>query len=58
MAFDAPRSRLYVTLSSTNGVAAFDCNLSGTPVLTLAGVIPTSWWPTSVVVDPSDGTIS
>jgi DNA-binding beta-propeller fold protein YncE len=57
LAFDAPRNRLYVTLSSVNGVAAYDCNLSGTPALTLAGVIPTSWWPTSVVVDPSDGTI-
>jgi DNA-binding beta-propeller fold protein YncE len=57
LAFDAAKNRLYVTLSSVNGVAAFDCNLSGVPVLTLAGVIPTSWWPTSVVVDPSNGTI-
>jgi hypothetical protein len=58
LAFDAPRSRLYVTLSSVNGVAAFDTDLSQTPpVLTLAGVIPTSWWPTSVVADPADGTL-
>jgi DNA-binding beta-propeller fold protein YncE len=57
LVFDAGRSRLYATLSSVNGVAAFDCNLTGTPTLTLAGVIPTSWWPTSVVVDPSDGTL-
>jgi hypothetical protein len=55
--YDAPRNRLYVTLSSVNGVAAYDCDLSAAPVLTLAGVIPTSWWPTSMTVDPSDGTI-
>ncbi len=57
LAFDAARNRLYVTLSSVNGVAVFDTDVSGAPTLTLAGVIPTSWWPTSVVVDPADGTI-
>jgi DNA-binding beta-propeller fold protein YncE len=57
VAFDAVNHRLYVTLSSVNGVAAFDCNLTAKPVLTLAGVIPTSWWPTSVTIDPADGTL-
>jgi DNA-binding beta-propeller fold protein YncE len=58
LAFDSTNNRVYVTLSSVNGVAAFDVDLSGTPPsLTLLGVIPTSWWPTSVNVDPSDGTL-
>lgn len=58
LAYDAPRRRLYATLSSSNGVAAFDVDLSsGAPVLTPAGVFGTGWWPTSVVVDPADGTV-
>jgi DNA-binding beta-propeller fold protein YncE len=54
LAYDSARKRLYATLASENSVAAFDVDLAG-PKLTLAGRVPTSWWPTSVAVDPSDG---
>ncbi len=58
LAFDATNSRLYATLSTVNGVAAFDVDLAKSPpAFSLAGVFPTGWWPTSVVVDPADGTV-
>ena len=58
MAWDAPRKRLYVTLSNANGVAAFDVDLSGAaPSLTPTGTFATAWWPTSVVVDKADGAL-
>lgn len=56
LAWDAPRKRLYVALSNVNGVEAFDVDLTG-PTLTPAGTFPTAWWPTSVVVDPANGTL-
>jgi hypothetical protein len=58
LAYDAPRHRLYAALSSLDGVAAFDVAASGTPpTITLAGVVPTAWWPTSITIDPADGTL-
>jgi hypothetical protein len=56
LAWDAPRKRLYATLSSANGVAAFDVDVAG-PTITPAGIFATGWWPTSVTVDPADGTL-
>jgi len=57
VAYDAMRKRLYATLASSNGLAAYDVDPMQTPpTLTLAGIIPTAWWPTSVTIDPSDGT--
>lgn len=58
IAFDATKKRLYVALSNVNGVAAYDVDMAPTPpTLTLAGTIPTAWWPTSINVDPGDGTV-
>lgn len=58
LAFDAKNNRVYATLSSVNGVAAFDVDVSGSaPKVTLAGVFSTGWWPSSVTVDPADGTL-
>jgi DNA-binding beta-propeller fold protein YncE len=56
--YDPPRKRLYTTLSSTNGVAVFDVDLTGAaPTLTPAGIMPSAWWPTGLAVDPADGTV-
>jgi DNA-binding beta-propeller fold protein YncE len=58
LAYDAPRKRLYATLSSSNAVQAFDVDMTATPpALAPVGRIPTSWWPTAVVADPADGTL-
>ena len=57
LAWDSAHARLYATLSSANAVEAFDVDTSQTPpAITLAGRIPTSWWPTAVVAD-ADGTL-
>lgn len=66
LAFDAQSSRLYATLSGRNAVAVFDVKPSpgaGTPPqLVHAGMIPTGWWPTDVLVagpaDPSPGALT
>jgi DNA-binding beta-propeller fold protein YncE len=56
LAFDVTKNRLYATLASANAVAAFDVDLTMTPpAITPAGTFPTSWWPTTVTVDPADG---
>jgi hypothetical protein len=53
LAWDADYGRLYATLASDNAVEAFDVDLTTTPpAITPAGKIPTSWWPTAVVVEP------
>lgn len=61
LAFDATRKRLYVTLAARNGVAAFDVTPGSPPTLAPAGMIPTSWWPTDVLVagdaDPAPGSL-
>lgn len=58
LAYDAPNRRLYATLATMNGLAAFDVTPSGgpgsPPTLTWAGAIPTLWWPTDVVVAGAD----
>jgi len=57
LAYDAANARLYATLASANAVEAFDVDDTQTPPgLTPVGRIPTSWWPTAVVVD-TDGTL-
>jgi hypothetical protein len=57
LAWDALHARLYATLASANAVEAFDVDTTQTPpALTLAGRIPTAWWPTGVVAD-ADGTL-
>jgi hypothetical protein len=58
LAYDATRSRLYATLASVNSVEAFDVDMTQSPpTITPAGRIPTAWWPTSLAVDPTDGTL-
>jgi hypothetical protein len=58
LAWDAMRSRLYATLASVNAVEAFDVDMTmSPPTITPAGRMPTAWWPTSLAVDPTDGTI-
>lgn len=65
LAYDAATKRLYATLSSRNAVAVFDVTPSpgaGTPPsLSPAGLLPTGWWPTDVVVaapgDPDPGSL-
>jgi len=58
LAYDQANARVYATLASSNGVAVFDVDGTATPpTLTRAGTIPTGWWPTTVTVDPTDGTL-
>jgi DNA-binding beta-propeller fold protein YncE len=58
LAWDAQNKRVYATLASANAVEAFDVDTTKTPpTLTPAGRISTGWWPTSVTVDPADGTL-
>ncbi len=58
LAYDPNLMRLYVTLAADNAVGVFDVDTTQTPpAITPAGTIPTSWWPTAVSVDPTDGTI-
>src|SRR5258708_10984680 len=55
LAYDAMHSRLYATLASANGVALFKVDSTAQPpTLTAVGIIPTAWWPTSVVIHPAD----
>ncbi|MFO0661733.1 MAG: hypothetical protein U0165_18150 [Polyangiaceae bacterium] len=61
IAYDSVRKRLYATLAARNGVAVFDVAAGSPPTLTAAGVLPTSWWPTDVLIageaDPSPGSL-
>ncbi|HEX8796252.1 MAG TPA: hypothetical protein VF765_35120 [Polyangiaceae bacterium] len=58
LAWDPMRSRLYATLASVNAVEAFDVDMTATPPTVMpSGRIPTAWWPTSLAVDPTDGTL-
>jgi hypothetical protein len=58
LAYDTAHKRMYATLASANAVAAFNVDLTASPpVFNLVGMIPTGWWPTSVVVDPNDGAL-
>lgn len=57
LAFDAASQRLWVTLAGINAVAAYDVDLGSTPpTLTPAGRLPTSFWPSGVLVEP-DGAL-
>jgi DNA-binding beta-propeller fold protein YncE len=66
LAFDAQAGRLYVALAARNGLAVVDVKPStgagAPPTLSQIGVVPTSWWPTGVVVDgpgdPSPGAVT
>lgn len=58
LAFDPAASRLYALLSSMNAVAAYDVDLAASPpALTLAGRLPTGWWPSGLAVHP-DGSLT
>lgn len=58
VAFDAAASRLYAVLSGTNAIAAYNVDLAvSPPSLTLAGRLPTGWWPSGLVVHP-DGALT
>ncbi len=58
VAWDATNQRLYTTLSGVNALAAYAVDLTATPpTLTPAGRLPTSWWPTGVVV-AADGSLT
>lgn len=49
--YDAPRKRLYVTLSGQNALAVMNVDAtSKTAPLTYLGRVPTGWWPTQVRV--------
>ena len=51
LAYDAAAKRLWVALAGINAVAAYDVDLSSEPPkLTLAGRLPTLWWPGGVGV--------
>ncbi|MEZ4299466.1 MAG: YncE family protein [Polyangiaceae bacterium] len=58
LAFDPGASRLYALLSGINAIAAYDVDLAASPpVLTLAGRLPSGWWPSGMVVHP-DGALT
>lgn len=51
LAWDAASKRLYVAWSGRNAVAAYDVDTSQTPPsVTPAGLLPTGWWPSGIVV--------
>ncbi|HEY1697006.1 MAG TPA: hypothetical protein VGG39_32830 [Polyangiaceae bacterium] len=57
LAYDPASARLYVAWSGRNAVAAYDVDLTKTPpAVTPAGMVPTGWWPSGVVVR-GDGSI-
>jgi hypothetical protein len=56
LAYDAAGHTLYATLAGANAVDALKVDTSTTPpTLTPAGMIPTSWWPSSVIVTQGGG---
>jgi hypothetical protein len=57
LAWDPGTNRLYVTWSGRNAIAAYDVDTTQTPpAVTPAGMLPTGWWPSGVVVE-SDGSL-
>ena len=57
LAYDASAKRLYVALSGRNAVAAYDVDTTQTPpAVTPAGMLPTAWWPSGLVVE-GDGSL-
>ena len=53
LAWDDTNKRLYATLAGVDAIAAYDVDLAPTPpVLTPAGRLPTSWWPSGIVAHP------
>lgn len=66
LSFDPQGSRLYVALAGVNAVGVFDVTAGAggqAPTLSLAGFVPTGWWPTAVAVadapsgDPLSGSL-
>ena len=58
LAYDEANKRLYATLAGDNAIAAFDVDLSSTPPkLTPTGKLPTSYWPSGVVVLADGGLV-
>ena len=56
VAFDATNGLLYVTLAGINAVEVFTVTAGSPPTLAPAGLVPTAWWPTGVMVN-TDGTL-
>lgn len=51
VAFDASRSRLYITMSGINTLAAYDVSLaSSIPTFAPAGRLGTGWWPSAIAL--------
>ena len=58
LAWDEAGGRLYATLAGIDALAAYDVDLTAAPpTLTPAGRVPTSWWPSGVVVN-GDGSLT
>lgn len=58
LAYDAARSRLWVTLAGVNAVAAYDVDASTSPpTITAAGKLEAGWWPTALSV-AADGSLT
>jgi hypothetical protein len=57
LAYDPASKHLYATWSGRNAVAAYDVDLTqAPPTVTPAGMVPTGWWPSGVLVE-SDGSL-
>jgi DNA-binding beta-propeller fold protein YncE len=56
LAYDPTSQRLYATLAGVNAVEVYDVGPGSPPTLTIAGRIPTAWWPTGVMVE-DDGSL-
>lgn len=57
LAYDPASKHLYVTWSGRNAVAAYDVDTTQTPpAVTLAGALPSGFWPSGVVV-LADGSV-
>lgn len=56
LAFDPKNKLLYATLAGDNAVAVFAVDTTK-PSLTPLGEFPSAWWPTGLLVDPSDATV-
>jgi hypothetical protein len=58
LAFDATSSRLYVTHAGTNALGVYSVDMTQTPpTIAPLGRLPTSWWPSGVVV-LADGSVA
>lgn len=56
LAYDPVAKRLYATLAGVNAIEVYDIGPGSPPTITIAGRIPTAWWPTGVMVRP-DGSL-